>query len=82
MTDADVAAFGLAKAKGVVVISVEKGGLAEATQIQVGDVIVEVNGSEIGDVDSLGQLVRSGAARSFRVWRKGKSVELSVPQSM
>ena len=82
MTDADVAEFGLPKAKGVVVIGVEKGGLADATKMQVGDVIVEVNGAEIGDVDSLGQLVRSGAAKSFRVWRKGKSIELAVPQSM
>ena len=82
VTDADVAEFGLPKAKGVVVIGVEKGGLADATKMQVGDVIVEVNGAEIGDVDSLGQLVRSGAAKSFRVWRKGKSIELAVPQSM
>jgi len=82
VTDADVATFGLPKAKGVVVVSVEKGGLADATEMQVDDVIVEVNGAEIGDVDALGQLVRSGAAKSFRVWRKGKSMELSVPQSM
>ena len=82
VTDADVAAFGLLKPKGVVVTSVEQGGLADQMQIQVGDVIVEVNGSEIGDVDFLGRLVRSGAARSFSVWRKGKLVELTVPQSM
>lgn len=82
VTDADVAAFGLPKAKGVVVTSVEKGGLADEMQMQIGDVIVEVNGSEIDDVDFLGQFVRSGAAKSFRVWRKGKSVELTVPQSM
>lgn len=82
VTDADVAAFGLTNAKGVVVVSVEKGGLADATGMQVGDVIMEVNGAEIGDVDSLGQLVRSGVAKSFRVWRKGQSMELAVPQSM
>jgi hypothetical protein len=28
------------------------------------------------------QTVRSGAARSFRVWRKGQTVELTVPMSM
>jgi hypothetical protein len=82
VTNADVATFGLSKAKGVVVTSVEKGGLADQTQLQVGDVVVEVNGAEIGDVDSLGQLVRSGAAKSFRVWRKGQTLELSVPLSM
>ena len=82
VTDADVTAFGLPKAKGVVVTSVEKGGLADEMQMETGDVIVEANGSEIGDVDFLGQFVRSGAAKSFKVWRKGKSVELTVPQSM
>ena len=82
VTDADVAALGLPKAKGAVVIGIEKGGLADATQLQVGDVIVEVNGTEIGDVDFLGQIVRSGAAKSFRVLRKGSSIELTVPQSM
>lgn len=82
VTDADVAACGLPKAKGVVVTSVEKGGLADAMQMLVGDVIVEVNGSEIGDVDFLAQFLRSGSARSFRVWRKGALIELTVPQTM
>jgi len=82
VTDADVAAFGLPKSKGVVVTSVDKGSLAEQTQLQVGDVIVKVNGSEIGDVDALAQFVRNGSARSFSVWRKGALIELTVPQSM
>jgi S1-C subfamily serine protease len=64
------------------VTGVEKGGLADQMQIQIEDVIVEVNGSEIGDVDFLGQFVRSGAAKSFRVWRKGQFLQLTVPQSM
>src|ERR1039457_3195369 len=49
VTDSDVIAMGLLKPKGVVVTGVEKGGLAEEMQMQIGDVIVEVNGSEIGD---------------------------------
>ena len=82
VTDADVAALGLPKAKGIVVTSIEKGGLADEMQMQIGDVIFEVNGSEVGDVDFLGQFMRSGAAKSFRAWRKGQSVQLTVPQSM
>ena len=82
VTDADVAAFGLPKSKGAIVTSMEKGGLAEQTQFQVGDVIVKVNGSEISDVDTLAQFVRNGSARSFSVWRKGALIELTVPQSM
>jgi len=50
--------------------------------MQIGDVIVEVNGSEIGDVEFFTQFVRSGAAKSFRVMRNGQSVELTVPQSI
>jgi S1-C subfamily serine protease len=81
VTGADVTALGLPKLKGVVVTAVEKGSLAEEMQMQAGDVIVEVNGSEIGDVDFFTQFVHSGAVRSFRVWRNGKLIELSVPQS-
>jgi S1-C subfamily serine protease len=64
------------------VTGVDKGGLAEEMQMQIGDVIVEVNGSEIGDVEFFTQFVRSGAAKSFRVMRNGQSVELTVPQSI
>ena len=82
VTESDVIAMALLKPKGVVVTGVEKGGLAEEMQMQIGDVIVEVNGSEIGDVDYFTQVVRSGVAKSFRIWRKGQSLELTVPQSM
>ncbi len=82
VTDSDVIAMGLLKPKGVVVTGIEKGGLAEEMQMQVGDVIVEVNGSEIGDVDFFTQYVRNGGAKSFRVWRKGQTIELTVPQSL
>ena len=82
VTDADVAALALPKLIGVVITGVEKGGIAEEMQLQTGDVVVEVNGSEIGDVDFFTQFVRSGAARSFRIWRQGKAVLLTVPQSM
>jgi S1-C subfamily serine protease len=82
VTESDVTAFGLPRSIGVVVTNIEKGSLAEEMQMQVGDVIFEVNGSEIGDVDSFAQLVSSGAAKRFRVWRRGQTVELAVPQSM
>jgi membrane-associated protease RseP (regulator of RpoE activity) len=82
VTEADVAVLGLPNPKGVVVTGVDKGGLGDEMQMQVGDTILAVNGSEIADVDSFGQVVRSGAARSFKVWRKGQLLELTVPQSM
>ena len=82
VTASDVTALGLADSKGVLVTGVEKGSLAEEMQMQSGDVIQAVNGSEIGDVDSFAQIVRSGAAKSFSVWRKGQTLELTVPLSM
>jgi PDZ domain len=82
VTEADVAPFGLAKARGIVVVDVMKDGLADKMGFLPGDVILEVNNSEIGDVDLFAQFARSGAIKSFRVWRKGQSLELTVPQSM
>lgn len=82
VTDADVAPFGLAKARGIVVVAVEKDSLADHMGILPGDVILEVNNSEIGDAELFAQYVRGGAAKKFRVWRKGQALELTVPQSL
>lgn len=82
VTDADVATFGLTKPRGIVVLAVEKGGLADVMGIQVGDVILEVNNSEIGDVLLFTQFVHSGEVKKFRVWRKAQALELAVPQSL
>jgi hypothetical protein len=78
----DVAIFGLAKARGMVVMNVTKGGLADTMGFLAGDVILEVNNSEIGDMDLFVQFVSSGAIKSFRVRRKGQALELTVPQSL
>ena len=81
-TNADVAAFALASPRGIVVVGVDKDGLADKSGIQAGDVILEVNHSEINDLDLFRQFIQSGAAKAFRIWRKGQSIELNVPQSM
>jgi membrane-associated protease RseP (regulator of RpoE activity) len=82
VTDADVVPMGLAKARGIVVVDVEKGSLAEKMGFLIGDVILEVNNSEIGDQELFAQYVHSGAAKKFKVWRKGQSLDLVVPESM
>lgn len=82
VTDADMTAMGSAKAKGVVVTGVEKGSLAEEMQLQAGDVVVQVNGADFTDSDAFALLVRSGAVKTFRIWRKGQSLDVVVPQSM
>jgi hypothetical protein len=78
----DMAPLGLTQAKGLVVVSIENGGLADTMGIQAGDVILAVNGAEIGDLQQFVQTVRSGSAKSFSVWRKGQTLQLTVPMSM
>jgi S1-C subfamily serine protease len=50
--------------------------------ILAGDVILQLNGADVGNMQQFVQTIRSGAATSFRVWRKGQTVELAVPMSM
>ena len=78
----DMAPLQLTKAQGLVVVSVENGGLADTMGILAGDVILQLNGADVGNMQQFVQTVRSGAASSFRVWRKGQTVELTVPQSL
>lgn len=80
--DSDLSTVVLPKAQGVIITRVEKDSLADEMQMQVGDVVLQVNGADFADSDAFAQLVRSGAAKSFRIWRKGQSQDLTVPQSM
>jgi serine protease Do len=72
----------LTKAQGLVVVGVENGGLADTMGILAGDVILQLNGADVSDMQQFVQTVRSGAAKTFRVWRKGQTVDLTVPMSM
>jgi serine protease Do len=78
----DMAPLALTKAQGFVVVGVENGGLADTMGILAGDVILQLNGSDVGDMRQFVQAIRGGAATSFRVWRKGQTVDLTVPQSL
>jgi hypothetical protein len=78
----DMTPLQLTKAQGLVVVGVENGSLADTMGILAGDVILQVNGADVGDVQQFAQTVRSGAAKTFRVWRKGQTVDLTVPQSL
>ncbi len=78
----DMTPLQLTKAQGLVVVSVENGSLADTMGILAGDVILQLNGADVGNMQQFVQTVRSGAASSFRVWRKGQTVELTVPQSL
>jgi hypothetical protein len=78
----DMAPLQLTKAQGFVVVGVENGGLADTMGILAGDVILQLNGTDVGNMQQFIQTIRSGAASSFRVWRKGQTVDLTVPQSL
>jgi hypothetical protein len=82
LTDADVAAFKLSVHKGLMVVRVEKGSMAEAMQIQAGDVLLEVNGTEIADLQVFVQAIQSGGAKTFRIWHNGQSMLVFIPLSL
>ena len=73
--------FGLPKATGALVNSVEKGGPAEKAGIQASDVILKFDNKEIGSSNELPRIVaatRPGAKVNVQVWRKGERKDLQV----
>jgi hypothetical protein len=78
----DMAPLALTKAQGLVVVSVENGGLADTMGILAGDVILQLNGADVGDIDHFVQSIQGGAVKNFRIWRKGQTLELIVPRSL
>ncbi|SAI09756.1 serine protease [Bordetella ansorpii] len=78
----DVAdAIGLPKAEGALVSSVETGGPAEDSGVQPGDVILSFNGEAIKRWSDLPRIVgetKPGTSAPMEVWRKGKTIKLSV----
>jgi serine protease Do len=73
--------FGLSKAQGAAVSSVEKGSPAEKAGIEAGDVILKFEGKTIINSSDLPRLVgatKPGTKVSIQVWRKGSNKELSL----
>jgi len=74
-------AIGLPRAEGALVSSVEAGGPAEAAGVQPGDVITTFNGEALKRWSDLPRIVgetKPGTSSSLEVWRKGRTVKLSV----
>jgi len=78
----DMTRLALTSEKGIFVVSVEKGSMADITGILAGDVILQVNGADVEDMQHLSQLIHNGVIATFLVQRKGKKLLLTVPQSM
>lgn len=78
----DVAdAIGLPRAEGALVSSVESGGPADEAGVQPGDVITTFNGENIRRWSDLPRIVgetKPGTTAPMEVWRKGRTVKLSV----
>jgi serine protease Do len=73
--------FGLAKASGALVNSVEKGGPAEKAGVEAGDVILKFDGKTVSTSSDLPRIVgatKPGSKVSMQVWRKGTTRDLTV----
>ena len=79
--DSDVEDLKLSRRQGVVVRRVNRGSLAERMGIQVKDVVLEIDSSDVEDAQSFVLSVRSGAAKTFRIWRDGRAIDMTVPQA-
>lgn len=81
VTNDVAAAIGLSKAEGALVSSVEGDSPADAAGVQPGDVILKFNDRAIARWSDLPRMVgetKPGTTAPLQVWRKGKSLTLSV----
>lgn len=73
--------FGLPKAQGALVASVEKGAPAEKGGIEVGDVILKFDGKPVAQSSDLPRMVgttKPGTRVTVQVWRKGNTRDLNM----
>lgn len=75
------AGFNLPKAEGVLVTGVEKNSPAAEGGLQQGDILLELNGKPIKSLDTFRKQVAMmdpGSVAQFSVYRKGKTINLSI----
>ena len=73
--------FGLDRARGALVNSVEKGGPAEKGGVEAGDIILKADGRDVRNSNDLPRIITSvapGKSVKLTVWRKGTQREVSV----
>jgi hypothetical protein len=82
VNDDDAHAAKLPETHGVLVETVEKGGLAETMKMQAGDIVVEMNGAKVSGMDDFRKMLQAGSVTTITVWRAGATVKLEVPESL
>ncbi|MET0917882.1 MAG: DegQ family serine endoprotease [Burkholderiales bacterium] len=73
--------FGLPRAAGALVNSVEKGGPAEKAGVEAGDIVIKADGKEVRTSSELPRIVtmiKPGNKVMLTVWRKGAQKEIAV----
>ncbi|WP_260858418.1 Do family serine endopeptidase [Paraburkholderia sp. BCC1885] len=73
--------FGLSRPDGALIVSVEADGPAAQAGLQPGDVVLAVNGREVGDSADLLTMVakiRPGQTADLTVWRSGTATHMDV----
>jgi serine protease Do len=74
-------AFGLNKATGALVNSVEKGGPADKAGVESGDIILKAEGRTVNSSSELPRIItqiKPGTKITLQVWRKGATKDLGV----
>lgn len=74
-------AFGLPKAGGALVNSVEKGGPADKAGVESGDIILKVDGRPVGTSTELPRIitqVKPGTKVMLQLWHKGATKDVAV----
>jgi serine protease Do len=81
VTKEDADAFGLGAPRGALVNGVEKDAPASKAGIEVGDIIIKVDGREVKSSNELPRIisaVRPGTKINVTVWRKGAQKDFAV----
>ncbi len=74
-------AFGLSKATGALVNSVEKGGPADKAGIESGDIVLKVDARSVNSSSELPRIItalKPGTRVTLQVWRKGATKDVAI----